>query len=140
MGIKKLVASLVAQKKTSPHIGALINVYTSAAILYTPLTFIGVATTLYGLWGADLLRSWFPWFTFGHLLIVMVCFMLLWMVFVYKVVIPSIYSFQVLMQYRHQNPLVADMQEVLKRLEETNAKLEKTQEELENIKKAINKE
>jgi len=133
--IKVILGKLAKQKSTSPHLGALINAYTSAAILYAPLTFLGVVTTVYGLWGAEQLRAWYPWFEFWHLVAIMVLFILVAMVAFYKVVVPSVYAFQVQQQYKHRNPLVADMQKVLKMLDETKVELRKTNERLEKLEK-----
>lgn len=123
MSIKNVLVKLAKQKNTSPFIGALTSAYSSAGILYSPLTLIGVATTVYGLWGADLLRKWFPWFTFYYLVGLLVLFMLMMMVFFYKVIIPSQYAFSVQQQYKHRNPLVEDMHKVLKQQKKTNKRL-----------------
>ncbi len=123
--VKTIKAKLAHQMNTSPFIGSLINVYSSTAIVFTPLTFLGVATTLYGLWGADAIQAWLPWFTFGHLIGVLVIFVLVLMVFFYKVIIPSMYAFQMQQQYKHRNPLVTDMQAVLEGQEKLSRRLGK---------------
>jgi len=78
------------------------------------LTLIGVATTLYGLWGAKLIREYLPWFTVWHLLSCMVLFILVMMVFFYKIIIPSIVAFTVQQTYKHRNPMAADLQNIIK--------------------------
>lgn len=118
MKVIDVITKLVKQKKTSPVLGALINAYTSTSILYSPLTLIGVATTVYGLWGKATLVQWFPWMTFPILIGLIISFMIAMMVLFYKVVIPSLIAFNVQQSYKHQNPLVADMQEVLKQLKD----------------------
>jgi len=115
----------------------MLNVYSTTAILYSPLTFIGVATTVYGLWGAEAIKTWLPWFTFGHLIGIMVIFVLLMMVFFYKVIIPSIYAFQVQQQYKHRNPLVSDVGEVLERLDETNKQLTETNKRIKELEDSV---
>lgn len=112
--LKRIMAGLAKQKNMSPYIGALINVYQTTAIMYAPLTLIGVATTLYGLWGAELIRKYLPWFTVWHLLICMVIFILGAMVVFYKIIIPSIVAFNVQQIYKHRNPMAADLQNILK--------------------------
>ncbi len=121
--LESIKTKLAHQMNMSPFIGSLINVYSSTAIVFTPLTFLGVATTLYGLWGADAIQAWLPWFTFGHLIGVLVIFVLVLMVFFYKVIIPSMYAFQMQQQYKHRNPLVTDMQKVLDGQKKLNERL-----------------
>ncbi len=118
--LKRFAMRLAKQKKMSPYLGALITIYSSTAIVYAPLTLIGVATTIYGLWGGDMIRHWLPWFTIGHLLGVMVLFLLMLMVVFNKVVIPSLYAFQTQQQYKHSNPMVTDIQKILSQIEEVN--------------------
>lgn len=122
--MKKLIRKIITQKKTSPFLGAIISVYTSTAILYSPLTLIGVATTLYGLFGEVTIKKWLPWFSFPVLLAFMIVFILIMMVIFNKIVIPSMYAFQVQQQYKHQNPLVTDMKLVIKKLDEINKRLD----------------
>jgi len=110
----RILAKLAKQRNMSPHIGALINIYQTTAIMYAPMTLIGVATTLYGLWGAELIKEYFPWFTVWHLLGGMVAFILVMMVFFYKIIIPSIVAFSVQQTYKHRNPMAADLQNILK--------------------------
>lgn len=112
--LNRIIAKLAKQRNMSPHIGAVINIYQTTAIMYAPLTLIGVATTLYGLWGAELIREYLPWFTVWHLLGCMVAFILVAMVFFYKIVIPSIVAFTVQQTYKHRNPMAADLQNILK--------------------------
>lgn len=112
--MRMFLAKLAKQRNMPPHMGALINIYTSTAILYSPLTLMGVATTVYGLWGQETIRGWIPWFTLWHLLGVMVLFILVMMVVFHKFVLPSIYAFQVQQQYKHRNPLAKDTQDILK--------------------------
>lgn len=108
----KVLAGLATQRNMSPRIGALINVYQTTAIIYAPLTLIGVATTLYGLWGAELIRTYLPWFTVGHLVGCMIVVILLLMVFFYKIIIPSIVAFSVQQTYKHRNPMVTDLRRI----------------------------
>lgn len=128
--LKRLLARLSQQRNMSPHIGAFINAYTSTAILYSPLTLMGVATTVYGLWGQDAIRAWLPWFTIWHLLLVMVLFILCMMVLFHKYVLPSIFAFQVQQQYKHRNPLAKDTQAMLKQQKEFGERLEKIEKTL----------
>lgn len=123
--LKTILTNLAKQKNTSPHIGALLNVYSSTAIMYAPLTLVGVATTIYGLWGAEIIRGWFPWFTFPMLLGGMVFFILIMMVVFYKVIIPSQIAFGMQQNYKHRNPLVADVQKILRKLDKIEDRLEK---------------
>ncbi len=111
---KRIVAELAKQRNMSPHIGALINVYQTTAIMYAPLTLIGVATTLYGLWGGELIKKYLAWFTVWHLLGFMVLFIIVMMVFFYKIIIPSIVAFGAQQTYKHRNPMVTDLQNILK--------------------------
>ena len=128
ISLGRLLAKLGKQRSTSPHIGALISAYSSTAILYAPLTLLGVATTVYGLWGKDIIQQWFPWFTFQMLIISIVLFMLVMMVFFYKVIIPSSIAFGVQQNYKHRNPLVADVQEILRKLTDIDKRLQKLEE------------
>ena len=123
--LSRFIEKLEKQRNTSPRIGALINAYSATAILYSPLTLIGVATTIYGLWGREMIQEWFPWFTFPMLVGCMVAFILLMMVFFYKVIIPSQIAFTMQQNYKHRNPLVADMKVVLKQLELISKRLDK---------------
>ena len=112
--LNRIMARLAKQRNMSAHIGAVINIYQTTAIMYAPLTLIGVATTLYGLWGAKLIREYLPWFTVWHLLSCMVLFILVMMVFFYKIIIPSIVAFTVQQTYKHRNPMAADLQNIIK--------------------------
>ena len=112
--LNRIIAKLAKQRNMSPHIGAVINIYQTTAIMYAPLTLIGVATTLYGLWGAKLIREYLPWFTVWHLLSCMVLFILVMMVFFYKIIIPSIVAFTVQQTYKHRNPMAADLQNIIR--------------------------
>lgn len=123
--IRSVLAKLAEQKNTSPHIGALINAYSSTAILYTPLTFLGVVTTVWGLWGRDVIQQWLPWFDFPWLVVFMVLTVLTMMVFFYKVVIPSQYAFIVQQYYKHRNPMVADILEIKRKQNSSDERLEK---------------
>ena len=122
--INKMLVRLAKQNNTSPRIGALINVYQTTAIIYAPLTLIGVVTTLYGLWGSTIAKEHLPWFTVYHLVGFMVVFILIMMVFFYKVIIPSIVAFGMQQQYKHRNPLVTDIHEVLLKLDSNSDKLD----------------
>jgi large-conductance mechanosensitive channel len=116
--IRAVLTKLLKQKNMSPIIGALINSYSSTSILFSPLTLIGVATTVYGLWGGEIIRHIFPWFQTWMLLAVVVCFVLVAMVVFYKVVVPSQYAFTVQQYYRHRNPMVDDINKCLENDEE----------------------
>jgi len=132
---RSLLKKLAEQKNTSPHLGALISSYSATAILYAPLTLLGVATTVYGLWGRDLIQQWFPWFTFPVMVISIILFMLVMMVLFYKVVIPSSIAFGVQQNYKHRNPLVADVQKVLKNDEMILKELKDIKDRLGNLEK-----
>ena len=132
MNLSQFKKRAFAQHKTGPGIGALLNVYSSTAVIYTPLTFAGVVTTVYGLWGGQLLRSWFPWFNTTHLFISMIVFILVAMVFFFKYILPSMYAFQVQQQYKHKNPLVEDIQKVLEGQAELKQMLTKLNQQLED--------
>ncbi len=121
---RKIYRNLASQQTKPPFIGALISVYSATGILYAPLTLMGVVTTIYGLWGADWIRKWIPWFSIWHLFGIMVILVLIAMVFFYKVVIPSSYAFQVQQQYKHQNPIVDDLQGMLKRQKDIEKRLQ----------------
>ena len=129
--MKKFLAKLAKQRNTSPHLGAVLNTYSATGIIYAPLTLIGVATTIYGLWGAEVIRAWFPWFTILHMIGLMVMLILIAMLFFYKYVIPSQIAFSMQQNYKHRNPLVADMKKALKLLES----IDKRVSELEGKKK-----
>ncbi|KKM27442.1 hypothetical protein LCGC14_1574690 [marine sediment metagenome] len=122
---RTIMVKLAKQRNTSPHIGAVLNVYSATGIIYAPLTLIGVSTTLYGLWGAELIRAWFPWFTVFHMIGLMVLLILVMMVVFYKVIIPSQIAFGMQQNYKHRNPLVADVQKILRKLESIEKRLEK---------------
>ena len=136
--VKQSWAKLVGQRVMSPNIGALISTYSATGVLYAPLTLVGVATTIYGLWGADIIRAWFPWFTFYHLLGGLFVVILLMMVVFYKVVIPSSYAFQVQQQYKHQNPIVDDLQAIKRKQDTIDGKLNDVDDKLVKIEKALN--
>ena len=125
VSFNKFIEKLGKQRNTSPRIGALIHAYSSTAILYSPLTLIGVATTVYGLWGRDMITEWLPWFTFPMLVGCMVGFILIMMVFFYKVIIPSQVAWSVQQDYKHRNPLVKDIQKVIKNQGEFKETLER---------------
>jgi len=129
--LASIITKLARQKNTSPHLGAVINAYSATSILYSPLTLMGVATTLYGLWGEKMIHQWLPWFTFPMLFGCMILFILIMMVLFYKVIIPSQVAFSVQQQYKHRNPLVTDMKVVLKKLE----KLDDIEKRLKNLEK-----
>ena len=129
--MNKLLVKLAKQRNTSPHIGAVLNVYSATGIIYAPLTLIGVATTIYGLWGAEVIRAWFPWFTIIHMIGFMILLILIAMIFFYKYIIPSQIAFSMQQNYKHRNPLVADMKKALKLLES----IDKRVSELEDNKK-----
>lgn len=111
--LRRFYVALAKQKNMSPHLGALINIYQTTAIMYAPLTLIGVATTVYGLWGGDLIRKYLPWFTIWHLLGCMVLFILVAMIFFYKIVIPSIVAWSMQQAYKHRNPVATDLQNII---------------------------
>jgi hypothetical protein len=111
--LKNIIIKAMKQRNMSPTIGALINAYSSTAILYSPLTLIGVVTTVYGLWGGSVIRQWLPWFETWMLFLMMVVFVMVMMVIFYKVVIPSQYAFTVQQYYKHRNPMVTDINQCL---------------------------
>ena len=140
--MNKLLVKLAKQRNTSPHIGAVLNVYSATGIIYAPLTLIGVATTIYGLWGAEVIHSWFPWFTIIHMIGLMVLLILIAMIFFYKYIIPSQIAFSMQQNYKHRNPLVADVKKslrndkcILKELRDFNKRLK----QLESIDKRVSK-
>ena len=144
MNVKTILGRITEQKKTTPKIGALMNAYSSTAVLYSPLTLIGVVTTLYGLWGRTYLAQYFPWMTIWHLLGIMIAVILVAMIFFYKFIIPSQVAFAMKQNYKHQNPLVRDMkitllkQQVIdKRLEGIESKLGIKVDGIDEIKKEI---
>ncbi len=126
-----MISRLTKQKSMSPTIGALINAYSSTAILYSPLTLLGVITTVYGLWGGEVIRNVFPWFSTWMLYALMISFVLVMMVVFYKIVIPSQYAFTVQQYYKHRNPMVTDIANglendkiMIKKLESIEKRLE----------------
>jgi len=112
--LNRFRVGLAKQRNMSPTIGALINIYQTTAIMYSPLTLIGVATTLYGLWGGNLIREYLPWFTVWHLLGGLVAFILVAMIFFYKIIIPSIVAWSMQQAYKHRNPVATDLQSILR--------------------------
>jgi len=134
---KTILAKLTKQKKTSLHIGALLNAYSSTAIIYSPLTLMGVTTTVYGLWGAEVVRQWLPWFQVQHLLAMMVLFILVMMLFFYKVIIPSQFAFTVNQYYKHRNPMVTDLQTILKNQKAILRKQRNTDKRIDKTEKAV---
>jgi hypothetical protein len=103
--------------------------------LYSPLTLLGVVTTVYGLWGGELIRKYIPWFTTWMLYATMVGIILCAMLFFYKYVIPSNQAFANQQTYKFKNPLfeavtkcMANDEIIIKKLEA----LEKRFEDLEN--------
>lgn len=124
MKLSTMVGKITEQKKTTPKIGALMNAYSSTAVLYSPLTLIGVVTTLYGLWGRTYLAQYFPWMTIWHLLGIMILIILFAMIFFYKFIIPSQVAFAMQQNYRHRNPMVKDMKIILKQQQIFNLRLE----------------
>lgn len=128
-----IIARLSVQCNMSPRIGGIINIYQTTAIMYAPLTLVGVATTLYGLWGRDLIAGYLPWFTIYHLLGFMVAFILIAMVFFYKFIIPSMVAFNVQQQYKHRNPMASDLQRILDMLENDDKRLIRIEDMLRKI-------
>ena len=128
---KRLWSWITKQYNTGPQIGGMINTYSSTGVIYAPLTLLGVMTTVYGLWGSTFIQGYFPWFGFCHLVGLMVLVILLLMLLFYKVIIPSMYAFQMGQQYLHRNPLVKDMGKVLKKLDEISSRLDKLEEKKE---------
>lgn len=122
--INRVIAKLTKQRNMSPRIGGLINVYQTTAMIYAPLTLMGVVTTVYGLWGSSVIAEHLPWFTVYHLLGFMVGFILVAMIFFYKIIIPSQIAFGMQQQYKHRNPLVTDVHKVLRKLDYNSAKLD----------------
>lgn len=144
MKIKSLFTRLLKQRNMSPIIGAMINAYSSTSILFSPLTLMGVATTVYGLWGGEILRRIFPWFSTWMLFCAIIILVLIAMIIFYKVVIPSQYAFTVQQYYKHRNPMVTDINQSLendKLILSILGKIEKTEletkTEIENIKKRL---
>jgi magnesium-transporting ATPase (P-type) len=128
--VSRLFTRLARQHNTSPRIGGILNIYQSTSIIFTPLSFLGIATTLWGLWGAEIIQQRIPWFTYPMLILVMVFCVLLAMVFWYKIIMPSSIAFSVQQSYLHRNPLVTDMGKALE-------EMGKVLEELEAIKKHL---
>jgi len=133
--ILSMLAKLAVQKNTSPHIGAILYVYSATGIIYAPLTLMGVATTVYGLWGGEFIRQWLPWFTFPMLFGCMIFFILIMMVVFYKVIIPSQIAFGMQQNYKHRNPMATDLKKGLKNDELILAKLNDVRERLEKLEK-----
>lgn len=131
--LRKFITTLSKQQNVPPHLGAVINVYQTTAILYAPLTLIGVVTTVYGLWGSTLLREYLPWFTVWHLVGCMVLFILMMMVVFYKVIIPSIVAFNMQQAYKHRNPIAADLQNILKNQKELFKEIHNVSERLSRL-------
>lgn len=135
MTFRTFIQKLAEQRNTSPRLGALMNAYSSTAVLYSPLTLIGVVTTIYGLWGKSWLAHYIPWMTFPILLMCMIGVILVAMVFFYKIVIPSQVAFAMQQNYKHRNPLVADMATSLQNDKDILAKLEAIEKRLEELEK-----
>ncbi len=119
--LKALLDRLAKQNNTSPKLGAIINVYQTTALVYAPLTLIGVASTIYGLWGDEYIKQILPWFTVWHMLGIMILIIPVLMVLFYKVVIPSMIAWSMQQQYKHRNPMAADHDEMKKTLEDVIA-------------------
>ncbi len=64
-----------------------------------------------------MVRKYLPWFTVWHLFGFMVLFIIVMMIFFYKIIIPSIVAFGVQQTYKHRNPMVTDLQSILKNQE-----------------------
>jgi len=135
--LQGLISKLAKQRNMSPHIGAMLNVYSATVIIYAPLTLMGVATTLYGLWGGEIIHKWLPWFTFPMLLCCMILIILLMMVLFYKVIIPSQIAFNMQQAYKHRNPLVADVQKILKQNAQSLERLEGIEKRLKDLEEKL---
>ena len=103
------------------------SIYSQTAVIYSPLTLLGVVTTVYGLWGNEYIRLWLPWFNAYHLFGIMVILLLVIMFLFHRFILPSYYAFQMQQSYKHRNPVTQDLVEIKERLVEIERLLNNVQ-------------
>jgi len=103
---------LMAQKHTGPFLGAVKDITSRTMIYVSMLNFIQVTATFYYTTLRPPILQYTPWLNFGIYFGVLVIFVVLIMLFEYKLVMPSTFTFINQQEYAHENLIRRDMQEI----------------------------
>ena len=104
------------KQRNIPWLGALVDsLYTSLPIL-SIINFLSILTVLYAT-TREYLVEWVPWLTYSMFLGFLVILTLCVMVFIYKFVIPSIWTFRGKQLYGFESELMQEVRELRKEVE-----------------------
>lgn len=117
----KLWAKITRQHNPGYQIGGIKDLLIRVLFYVSGINFVLLAATAYHTTLREPIHQWMPWFTFPMFLGILVVLVSLSMVLEYKLVLPSTMAYLNLQQYKHQNPIKAQ----LDRIEATLAKMQK---------------
>jgi len=105
------------KQKNIPWLGALVDaLYTSLPIL-SIVNFLSIVSVLYATtWGY--IQTWAPWMTFKWFILMMCILVTGLMVFVYKFIVQSLWSFRGRQMHTRDSNLVREVRELRKEIEE----------------------
>ena len=134
-----LMWRFVKKQYMVPYVGPFQIIFGVVLFYLSPVGFAMQAVTLYAVAVSPWAATHAPWLTLWMYLSMIPMLGILGLIFVFKFVLPSVYEFGNKQGYKHGNPFVADLQEMLKRQESNVSKedFEKAVKELAEIKKLL---
>jgi len=117
------LTAITKQYNLGVRFGAL-RILVGQVMFYVSMAnFVMISVVAYDTTLRAVIQAHFPWFNFPLFIGIMAFLVLVAMVLEYKFVVPSTTSYGNVMWYRHQNPAKADLELILKKLEELEAKI-----------------
>ena len=110
------IRKIVLRQYMLPYVGAAQTILGIVLFYLSPVSFIMLAVTTYKVAIAPWAAVHAHWLNLWTFLGMMPVLLILGLLFVFKFIVPSIYDFGNKQGYKHGNPFVADLQEILKRL------------------------
>ena len=103
------------RQKNVPWLGALVeSFYTSLPVL-SIVNFLSIITVLYATIQENLF-SWAPWMTFWTFVSIMSSFVVVLIIFMYLVVVPSLWTFRNKQMNRFESDIIKEVRELRKEL------------------------
>ena len=107
-----IARSILAQYQVGTWLGGIRSIFTQAQFYLGMVQFGMVAVLAYDGSIGHQLKIWMPWISFWWYASVLVVAYLCLMAFEWKVVYPSIVALSNQQVYKHDNPMVADLQQI----------------------------
>jgi len=114
---------LTRQHNVGVKLGALRILIGSIMFYVSMANFAMISAMAYNTTLRAAIQTHFPWFSFPIFISLMVVFVLAAIIMEHKFVVPSVTSYSNAQWYKHKNPAREDLEKILRKLDELEAKI-----------------